>query len=360
MPVPISISRLTRVFGRGKSAVKAVDGVSLEIDAGELFFLLGPSGCGKTTLLRMIAGFETPTAGTIRFGNRDVTSVRANKRDTGMVFQSYALWPHMTVAANVAFGLGVRRIPARERKRLVAEALDAVQMTEYAKRKPNQLSGGQQQRVALARAMVIRPDVLLLDEPLSNLDAKLRIELRAEIRRICKDAGITTVYVTHDQKEALSMADRIGVLALGQVVQVGTPSDLYRHPRNRFVAGFLGEANFLPGQTMEREGEVIPVRTKVGVIRATPSMRVDESMLVTLAIRPESFRIIPEQDADSPNRLNATIVSYTLLGETAHLVVEHSSGENLLVSQLNPETTFEAGRQISLSVDPKHVIALAE
>src|ERR1043165_9433059 len=192
MPTAIGILDITKVFGVGTAAATAVDRISLDIQPGELFFLLGPSGCGKTTLLRMIAGFIDPTSGQIQFDGRDITYLPPNRRNTGMVFQSYALWPHMTVQAKVAFGLTIRKVAAAERDKRVAEALAAVRMSEYAARKPNQLSGGQQQRVALARALVIRPDVLLLDEPLSNLDAKLRIELRSEIRRICKEAGITT------------------------------------------------------------------------------------------------------------------------------------------------------------------------
>ena len=214
----------------GKPGPAVVNSISLDIEPGELFFLLGPSGCGKTTLLRMIAGFIEPTSGSVHFvgpnGSVDVTHVPPEQRNTGMVFQSYALWPHMTVADNVAFGLDVRKVFGSERSARVHEALQAVQMAEYADRKPNQLSGGQQQRVALARAIVVRPSVLLLDEPLSNLDAKLRIELRGEIRRLCKRFGMTTVYVTHDQKEALSMADRIAILRAGQVVQVGSAQHL--------------------------------------------------------------------------------------------------------------------------------------
>ena len=223
MSTPITIRDLRKVFGK----TVAVDQINLDIKAGDLFFLLGPSGCGKTTLLRMIAGFTDPTGGSIRFGDRDVTHTPPNKRNTGMVFQGYALWPHMTVEQNVAFGLGVRKVPTAEKSRRVAEALRAVRMEQYALRKPNELSGGQQQRVALARALVIEPTVLLLDEPLSNLDAKLRLEMRSEIKRICKQAKITGIYVTHDQKEALSMADAVAVLNQGLVVQTGGPRDLY-------------------------------------------------------------------------------------------------------------------------------------
>ena len=239
----ITLRNITKQFGR----TSAVDGIDLTIPSGDLFFLLGPSGCGKTTLLRMIAGFIEPTAGQVVFGEKDVTALPPNKRNTGMVFQSYALWPHMSVAENVAYGLKIRKLdkPARDRK--VAKALESVRMAEYADRKPNQLSGGQQQRVALARALVIEPTVLLLDEPLSNLDAKLRLEMRSEIRRLCTETGITTVYVTHDQKEALSMADGVAVLKDGAVQQVGPPRELYERPRSRFVADFLGETNFIAG-----------------------------------------------------------------------------------------------------------------
>ncbi|MEM8738453.1 MAG: ABC transporter ATP-binding protein [Planctomycetota bacterium] len=245
---PISLRQLHKTFG----PTTAVDRVDLEIPAGELFFLLGPSGCGKTTLLRMIAGFIDPTAGSIHFGPRDVTALPANRRNTGMVFQGYALWPHMTVRQNVAFGLEVRKRSKTETARRVDRVLDSVQLTVQADRKINQLSGGQQQRVALARALVIEPTVLLLDEPLSNLDAKLRLEMRQSIRQVCKSAGITAVYVTHDQQEALSMADRIALLDHGRLQQVGPPRKLYRNPARRFVADFLGEANFISARVTGR------------------------------------------------------------------------------------------------------------
>ncbi len=237
----ITLKGITKRFGD----TTAVDSVDLTINSGELFFLLGPSGCGKTTLLRMIAGFIEPTEGRMLFGERDVTWLAPNKRKAGMVFQSYALWPHMTVFDNVAYGLTVRKVPPAEKKERTQAALASVRMAEYAKRKPNQLSGGQQQRVALARALVIEPTVLLLDEPLSNLDAKLRLEMRTEIKRICTETKITTVYVTHDQKEALSMADRVAVLRDGDVKQIGPPRQLYERPTSRFVADFLGETNFI-------------------------------------------------------------------------------------------------------------------
>lgn len=351
MSVPISISSIVKVFGSGKTAATAVDDIDLDIKPGELFFLLGPSGCGKTTLLRMIAGFEDPTRGSIRFGDRDVTHLPANQRNTGMVFQSYALWPHMTVEANVAFGLGVRRVARGERRTRVNQALESVRMTEYAKRKPNQLSGGQQQRVALARAIVIRPDVLLLDEPLSNLDAKLRNELRVEIRRVCKEAGITTVYVTHDQKEALSMADRIGVLDQGKLIQSGTPRELYRRPRSRFVAGFLGEANFIEGTVVDAEGHRVSVKTAFGPIRGTAEAKVSAGDHVVLSIRPECLSFEP-----GANRIEGELVATTYLGETAHHEVVHEGGR-LHVSELNPDVQSRQG-MIVLGAAPEDVVVI--
>ena len=376
MATTITLDKLTKTFpgsapGAGGVATTAVDAVSLSIAAGELFFLLGPSGCGKTTLLRMIAGFIDPTSGRITFqraGNdaRDVTHLPPNKRNTGMVFQSYALWPHMTVAQNVAFGLNVRKVPVLERDRRVAEALDAVQMTKYAQRRPNQLSGGQQQRVALARALVIRPDVLLLDEPLSNLDAKLRIELRSEIRRICKEArvegdtahpGITTIYVTHDQKEALSMADRVAIVNHGRIEQLGPPAELYRRPRTRFVAEFLGETNFIPAQAVEASGGRAGVVTPVGrLVSASVSPNLtSETAPAVVSIRPEALRV---GTPDGTNNLTGRILESTYLGETAQLVVELAGGTRVSVATLNPGLHATTGEPIALSVAPDDVVVL--
>jgi iron(III) transport system ATP-binding protein len=234
---PIRLDKLNKNFG----STVAVRDVNLTIQAGELFFLLGPSGCGKSTLLRMIAGLTEPTSGRIFFGERDVTMLDTQHRNAVMVFQSYALWPHMSVRENVRFGLSVRGGERSIQESRVNEVLELVHMREYADRKPNQLSGGQQQRVALARALAVNPDCLLLDEPLSNLDAKLRHEMRDEIRRICKSANLTSVYVTHDQKEALAIADRIAVMREGRIEQVGTPSDLYHRPINDFIKGFMAQ-----------------------------------------------------------------------------------------------------------------------
>src|SRR3954469_9011056 len=260
----VRLENISKHFG----STVAVDDISLAIGAGELFFLLGPSGCGKSTLLRLLAGLHEPTGGRIFFNDREVTTLPTNQRNAVMCFQSYALWPHMTVAENVRFGLSVRKVSRADQDRRVAEVLRLVGMADLAQRKPNELSGGPQQRAALAAGRVVEPAWLLLDEPLSNLDAKLRHDMRSEIRRICKASGFTTVYVTHDQKEALSIADRIAVMKDGKVVQVGTPGDLYDRPATSFVAGFIGQTNLIPGPITAREGSRYTVRTAAGMIQA--------------------------------------------------------------------------------------------
>ncbi len=364
MSTRIDLAAVTKTFGKGSSKATAVDHVSAVIEPGELFFLLGPSGCGKTTLLRMIAGFIEPTSGKIAFNNKEVTNTPPNKRNTGMVFQSYALWPHMTVEQNVAFGLNVRKTPAAAKNRAVKEALEAVQMLEYAKRKPNQLSGGQQQRVALARALVIRPDVLLLDEPLSNLDAKLRTDLRSEIRKICKSAGLTTVYVTHDQKEALSMADRIAIMKKGVIQQVGTPQDLYRHPASQFVAGFLGETNFVEAKVLGKDSsDRLSLETPAGKFLA--SLRDGGSSFsagqrVTCSIRPESVKLV---EPGSPDSLPGKRLESVYLGEIAQHQIrlgEQTMGQVLSVSELNPtaEHLSRSTTQVGMRVDPADVVVL--
>ena len=285
----VSLHNITKRFG----ATPVVNEVSLDIADGELFFLLGPSGCGKTTLLRTIAGFYLPDNGTLKFGDRDVTTLPPNQRNTGMVFQNYALWPHMTVAGNVAYGLDVRKIPADEKARRVKAALAAVRMEEFAERPATLLSGGQQQRVALARALVVNPDVLLLDEPLSNLDAKLRLEMREEIRRLHKETGLTTIYVTHDQAEALSLADRVALMNLGRIEQVGTPRELYRSPANEFVRDFLGAANFVEGHVTRIESGRVSVNTPHGEITcALDDPKLAAGQTVTCVVRPHDIIVL--------------------------------------------------------------------
>ena len=353
MTTSITLDSLSKHIG----SVRAVDDVTLTIEPGELFFLLGPSGCGKTTMLRLIAGFIEPTAGRVRFGDRDVTRLAPNKRNAGMVFQSYALWPHMTVLQNVAFGLGARKVPRPERRARAMEALESVQMTSCADRKPSQLSGGQQQRVALARALAVEPQVLLLDEPLSNLDAKLRLEMRSEIRRLCKRAGITTVYVTHDQAEALSMADRLAVMQAGRIVQVDAPTEAYRKPRNQFVAEFLGETNFAPGQVVGMTETEIEIDTPAGrLIAARNGNVLSDVQSVVCSIRPESIRI-----ADSPgaaNTLQGDNLETMYLGSVAQHRIRIGELEFKL-NEPNPDPAFSpAGKSLQVSVNKEDIVVL--
>src|ERR1700687_2248537 len=281
----VTIQGVVKRFG----AVTAVDAVDLTAADGELFTLLGPSGCGKTTLLRLLAGFYQPDGGTIRFGDRVVNGLAPYERRIGMVFQNYALWPHMTVAENIGYGLRLRRLPREEVAQRLQEGLRKVNLTGFEARYPGQLSGGQQQRVALARALVLNPDILLLDEPLSNLDAKIRVQVRAEIRKLQQELGITTIYVTHDQEEALSLSDRVAVMKDGRVLQVGAPKELYERPRTRFVADFVGTNNLVPGRVSERARGELGVDTAIGRLRAVPSGPIGDRCV--LAIRPENVAI---------------------------------------------------------------------
>ncbi len=376
-----------KAIGKSYGSTVAVRSVDLTINSGDLFFLLGPSGCGKTTLLRMIAGFINPTRGRIFFGDRDVTNVAPNRRETGMVFQSYALWPHMSVAENVAFGLRIRKVSRVERERRVMAALEMVRMAPYAERKPNQLSGGQQQRVALARALAVEPTVLLLDEPLSNLDAKLRLEMRGEIRRICSELGITTVYVTHDQKEALSLADDMVVLRDGEIVQRGRPREIYQRPASRFVADFIGETNFLPGSVESIDGSLAVIDTPAGRLRSSDLRRAWRTGdRVTVSIRPESFRrVMPGHAAapaggDTPTsarpmHLRGRRSASVYLGELAQHVIdvgsasEAAAGPNgqgtvaaptsaIRVIEVNPLPFGDPGEIVDLDVSPDDVVLL--
>lgn len=334
MAVSIRLQNVTKKFGE----LTVVDRISLEIAPGELFFLLGPSGCGKTTLLRCLAGFYLPEAGSIHIGDEDVTRLPPEKRDTGMVFQSYALWPHMTVAENVAFGLELRKIPRDEIRTRVADALAMVRMADRADYKPNQLSGGQQQRVALARALVIKPKCLLLDEPLSNLDAKLRLEMRTEIRRICKQAGLTAVYVTHDQKEALSVADRLAIMDRGVLQQVGTPQEVYLRPVNRLVANFIGETNFIAGTVQSTHAGRGEIRTEMGILVSTAAgdgLRAGDA--VTVSLRPEVIHL-GEPPPGVENAFLGHVHDTDYLGEMAqHLVNVNGGGVMLKAFELNPK-----------------------
>jgi iron(III) transport system ATP-binding protein len=355
--ISIRIQQLTKRFG----TVTALQNLDLTIDPGELFFLLGPSGCGKTTLLRSLAGFYLPDEGTIWFGDEDVTRLAPHRRNTGMMFQSYALWPHMSVAENVAFGLEERKVPRDEIKRRVGEALESVRMGAYAERRPNQLSGGQQQRVALARALVIRPRCLLLDEPLSNLDAKLRLEMRAEIRRVCKEFRLTTVYVTHDQKEALSVSDRMAILDRGRILQVGSPRDVYRRPSCKVVADFIGETDFIDGTLAGLESGRAVVDTPLGRFegvlgdaRARPPVGAP----VTLSVRPECW--VLSREAPARNAVRGNIGDAIYLGELAQYALI-AGGRILKVLELNPRFIDQSLRgEVFASAVPDDVVVLVE
>lgn len=349
----IRIENLRKVFG---GEVTALDGVDLEIRAGELFFLLGASGCGKTTLLRCIAGLENPTKGRIFFGATDVTGLAPHKREAAMVFQSYALWPHLTVGQNIAFGLEERKVPKTEIKMRVAEALEMVQLGGYGERSIDQLSGGQQQRVSLARALVVKPRCLLLDEPLSNLDAQLRVEMRREIRRIVKENGLTGIYVTHDQEEALAMADRMAVLSWGKIGQVGTPEEVYRTPINSYIAGFIGETNLIKGEVMEIRGGFCFVKvngvTLVGVTTGNWQAMVGDTAIVS--VRPEVWSLHGE---GSENEITGKVVERSYLGQRIEYFVETVLGRQQVV-EMNPQAIHEAGDEVTLHAKYRDVVVL--
>lgn len=353
--ISIRIQQLTKRFG----AVTALQQLDLTIEAGELFFLLGPSGCGKTTLLRSMAGFYIPEEGRILFGDEDVTRLAPHKRNTGMMFQSYALWPHMTVAENVAFGLEERKVSKEETKRRVGEALESVRMGAYAERRPNQLSGGQQQRVALARALVIRPRCLLLDEPLSNLDAKLRLEMRTEIRRVCKEFKLTTVYVTHDQKEALSISDRMAILDQGRVLQVGSPREVYRRPVCQTVANFIGEADFIPGTLVGLADNRARVETAVGSFEGVlgdPTVKPAVGTKVTVSVRPECW--VLSREVPARNAVKGRIGAAIYLGEIAQYELLTGS-QGLKILELNPRFIDQSTRgDVFASAEPEDVVVL--
>ena len=324
----IALAGLVKRF----AGVTAVDRVSLEIGEGEMFTLLGPSGCGKTTLLRMIAGFYLPDEGEIRFGDRRVDRLPPYERNIGMVFQNYALWPHMTVRQNVTYGLKLRRLGADEIRARLDDTLRKVNLVGLEERYPGQLSGGQQQRVALARALVLNPDILLLDEPLSNLDAKIRVQVRGEIRKLQKELGITTVYVTHDQEEALSLSDRVSVMKDGRVQQTAVPKELYERPVNRFVADFVGTNNFVTGVCREVSDGRAVVETPLGVFRGRPSDRVTTGGRCVLAIRPENIAL----GGGADNALSGRIVLAAYLGNTLRYDVEVAAGATIKVDIRDP------------------------
>jgi ABC-type Fe3+/spermidine/putrescine transport system ATPase subunit len=335
--------------------------VSVAVRSGELLMLLGPSGCGKTTLLRAIAGFVEPEAGSIRFDDDEMRGRPTHLRDVGMVFQSFALWPHMTVAENVGFGLRERRVPRAEIATRVEAALESTRMAGYGARHVDELSGGEQQRVALARALVIRPRCLLLDEPLSNLDAKLRQSMREEIRRLCKEAGLTTIYVTHDQKEALAIADRIAVMRKGRILQIGTPAEVYRRPQSRAVATFIGESNIFKGRVAAVDEGGIRVESPLGTIVAAADQTFSPGpgAEVWISIRPECLRATTSPA--SPNVLRAEAGH----GETGFLYLGEIAERRLRIRdvsltryELNPTAAPGGAAAATVEVAPEDVVLL--
>jgi iron(III) transport system ATP-binding protein len=363
----VRLENLSKHFGQ----TVALDSTNLTIEAGELFFLLGPSGCGKSTLLRLIAGLHEPTTGKIFFNDKEVTALPTAERNAVMVFQSYALWPHMSVAENVRFGLEVRNLDKREQLSRVNEVLKLVHMEQYAKRKPNELSGGQQQRVALARALVVKPDCLLLDEPLSNLDAKLRLDMRSEIRRICRTAGLTAIYVTHDQKEALSIADRMAILNHGKIEQIGKPQDLYRRPDSKFIANFMGETNFLDAHVTQVQTNVQPnqamLRTNIGeLLSAAVPETVRQGDTVTVSLRPESIKIAEFPLASRVNVFNGIVHDTIYLGEVAQhqlkLPGPNGQGTQMKVFELNPKFVArdDTTKKAQVWFEPTDVVVLTK
>jgi putative spermidine/putrescine transport system ATP-binding protein len=341
--VTVTLSDLRRAYG----PVLALDGLTLEIAPGEFVALLGPSGCGKTTALRVLAGLEDADSGRVEVGGKDITSVPTSARDMGMVFQAYSLFPHMTARQNVEFGLQLRRIPAARRHARAAEMLDLVGLSDEAERYAHQLSGGQQQRVALARALAIEPQVLLLDEPLSALDAKVRVQLRAEIRRIQLEVGTTTLFVTHDQEEALAVADRVGVMRAGNLEQLAAPQDLYSRPATAFVADFVGLTNRLPATVEGGHAQVLG--TSVPLLPGSA-----QSGAATVLIRPESIAVT----SDPAGR--ATVVTASFLGSTGLLHTVTESGETV-VAQIDNDAvaTFNPGDKVTLIPRPNPALAVA-
>jgi iron(III) transport system ATP-binding protein len=361
--ISVKFERVSKVLGHSK----AVDNLTMEIGAGELFFLLGPSGCGKTTALRLVAGFYTPDEGRIFLNEREQSRVPPHKRNTGMVFQNYALWPHMDVWNNVAYGLKMRHVSESEKKRRVTRALEIVQMEKYAERFPNQLSGGQQQRVALARALVIEPDVVLLDEPLSNLDAKLRLEMRSQIKEIHRKIARTMIYVTHDQAEALSMADRIAIMRYGRIVQIGTPRELYTRPESAFVADFVGGTNLLPGR-LEEVGDRLMVNTRVGMVCALNGVKgTARGDLVFCSVRPESVRLKFNDGSRNMmrsevlNELTGEVESIMYLGDSEQYSLRLADGTLVLAVAYNPTTSeTKLGDRVALELDARDVVVLPQ
>lgn len=348
--VEVRLEGVTKRFGK----VVAVDEVTLSVRDGELFTLLGPSGCGKTTVLRIVAGLELPDSGKVYFGDRDVTLMKAYERRAVMVFQNYALWPHMKVYDNIAFGLRLMRLGKEEISRRVKEALEMVRLGGLEDRYPNQLSGGEQQRVALARALVVEPEVLLLDEPLSNLDAKLRVEMREELKRLQRELKITSIYVTHDQEEALSISDRVAVMNRGRIHQVGTPIEVYEEPIDPFVASFIGRASIIYGTLAGVEGGLALVESGDVRFRGRLLEKAPEGSRVVAIFRPEDFTF--NSGAEKFNEFEGIVETVMFLGAHFHIRVRVDNMEFL--ARVEPRMVPDRGSKIKLIIDPKLVKVL--
>jgi putative spermidine/putrescine transport system ATP-binding protein len=339
----VAIRDLTKIYGQ---AIKAVDSISLDIPSGEFVSLLGPSGCGKTTTLKMLAGFESVTSGSIAFDGEEVVSTPPEKRDIGMVFQNYALFPHMTVRGNLAFGLEMRKVPKAEMDRRIEATLDLVQLGSFADRYPRQLSGGQQQRVAIGRALVIEPRILLLDEPLANLDAKLREEMRIFIRDLQRRVGITTIYVTHDQAEAMTMSDRVVVMFGGKIAQQAPPGDIYDFPVSRTVAGFVGQVNIIEGIVTTIGANLARIETPFGPAHVNAKGR-SVGGKITLVLRPEAIDILPDETGRG---IPATVLKSYFSGAILDYTLALVDGTKVDVKTI-ARTRFEPGAQVRLFVD---------
>ena len=349
--VKVEIRNVSLAYG----STQVLRDISVKIEPGEFFALLGPSGSGKSTLLRLIAGFNHAQSGEVLIAGEDVSRVPPWKRNIGMVFQNYALWPHMTVAENVAFGLEERRLPRDEVRRKVAAALDLVGLGEYAARRPGQLSGGQQQRVAVARTIAIEPKVLLLDEPLSNLDAKLRVHMRVELLALQRKLGITTIFVTHDQEEALSISDRVAVLDGGVVQQIGTPMDLYDNPANRFIANFVGTINLVSGMVSAAGGSAVFESPVIGKI-ALPGTAAAAPGPAEIALRPHAMRLAATRDNSTHIWIDATVAEREFLGEFIRYKVR-AGAQDLIVDEPHfPGTdVFHPGAAVSVGIQPDQI-----
>ena len=354
----VELEGVTKRYGE----TLALDVEHLGIEKGEFFALVGPSGSGKTTLLRLIAGFTEPTSGSIRIGGRTVQDLPPYKRDIGMVFQNYALFPHMSVYENVAFGLKVRHLASAETESRVKELLGLVRLPGMERRRPQQLSGGQQQRVALARALVTRPRLLLLDEPLGALDKKLRTAMQVELRQIQREVGITTVFVTHDQEEALTLSDRIAVINEGKVVQLGRPAEVYDRPATRFVADFLGQSNLLPGKVASHEAGRMRVSTPTGLqIVARSDRPVASGAQVTVAVRPEKIRLSTERPTRS-NVFEAEVVHIVYLGTSVTYHLKLSEGTAMIAFDRNEGSsgTYEVGTSVFAAWDEENSLVMLD